>query len=108
MSPLASQDSLPSAGVLPVGLQDPRVGPATIVRNHEAVLRFTEQVFPRAKIIVEEGSDPENGDDEYFVISVGTPGDVSDLVVRHGQWHQLLRQTVPETAKLYRLLLDVQ
>ena len=80
----------------------------SIVHDHQMALRFTSEVFSDSKIIVEEESDPENGDDVYFVIRVATTGQVDDLVIRHKQWHQLLREAVRETAKAYRLLLDVQ
>jgi len=82
--------------------------PPCTIRNHAAILQATAELFPAAQVTVEVESDPEGGDEEFFAVCVATPGEVNDLVARHGKWHSRKREIAPETASFYRLLLDIQ
>ncbi len=81
--------------------------PTLTLRNHNAILELTAELFPKAKITVSEESDPEIEDDEYFVITVETPGSVGELVKCHREWHCRIVKVAQETAIAYRLSLDI-
>lgn len=94
----AAQNEMPSRRFVP---------PTIVVRNHDAVLRFTSQLFPAARISVTQEADPEIENDEYFAILVETPGSVDHVVALHREWHNRIGSIAPETSRCYRLLLDI-
>ena len=99
--PLSNPHLASSAGVPLPGAS------ALTLWNHDAVLLMTADVFPRGKIEIGTGIDPEIEGDEYVVVSVTTPGNVTELVARDGEWHRRLREVVGSRASSYRLDLSV-
>jgi hypothetical protein len=84
------------------------VAPPVVVRNHEAILRLTAEIFPAGEIAVTEEIDPEIPGPEYFVVNVRTSGEIRELVAKDGQWHHRIWDVAPETASSYRLSLGVE
>jgi hypothetical protein len=76
------------------------------IRNHEAILKMTEDVFPGAKVDVEQSVDPEIENYEHIAIVVVTKGDVDELVAGNREWHRRLRAAAPDTARHYVLSLS--
>src|SRR5688572_13252309 len=80
--------------------------PEVAIRDHEAILKMTEDVFPGAKIDVEESVDPEIENYEHIAIVVVTKRGVDELVVGNREWHKRLRAAAPDTARHYVLSLS--
>ena len=95
-----------SVGQVPDSNANP--SPALVIRNHVAILAMTAEVFPGGKIEVEEGVDPEIEDETYLVVNVTTSDDVRQAVARNIEWHRRLREVACQTARSYRLSLDLR
>jgi hypothetical protein len=108
MTPLTTPEASLARSPEGFDLQIAAASPAVAVRNHQAILQCTTEVFPGAKIDVEEAADPEIEGDEYLVVLVTTRGEARDIAARHREWHRRVRAVAPQTAGSYRLLLDVQ
>jgi len=111
MIPTSTSDAVITEAVLPVRATLPEAtvpGPAQVIRNHRAILESTAEIFPGAKIDVEEAVDPEIEGDPYLVIMVTTSGEVPEIVARHREWHFRIWEVAPQTAHAYRLCLDVR
>jgi len=106
MTPITSAADAPPEANLHALATEP-LGSTEQKWNHDAILKMTAELFPKARIVVSEESDPEVDDDEYFAVLVETPGSVDDVVALHREWHDRIGSIAPETANFYRLLLDI-
>jgi len=76
------------------------------MRNHEAILKMTEEVFPGVAIRIDEVPDPEIENFEHLAVVVVIRGDVEQLLAGNREWHQRLRGVAPEAARHYVLSLS--
>ena len=77
------------------------------MRNHEAILKLTSEVFSTDQIVVTHELDPEIVGKEYLVVSVKTQGEMPELLAKDSQWHHRIWDVAPETASYYCLSLDL-
>jgi hypothetical protein len=91
-----------------VNIDSGAIAPPVVLRNHEAILKLTAELFPGGEITVTEEVDPEIPGPEYFVINVRTNGEVPELVAKDGDWHHRIWDVAAETASSYRLSLGVE
>ena len=103
-----SRDDLTTAESPVVVLDGVAIAPPVVVRNHEAILRLTGEIFPASEIAVTEEVDAEIPGPEYFVVNVRTSGEIRALVAKDGEWHHRIWDVAPETASSYRLSLGVE
>jgi hypothetical protein len=98
-----------TASQSPIAILDgAAIAPPQVLRNHDAILRLTAEIFPRGEISVTEEVDAETPGPEYFVVNVKTSGEIQELVAKDGEWHHRLWDVAPQTASSYRLSLGVE
>lgn len=78
------------------------------VIEHAAVLACTREIFQHAKVAISEGTDPENGDESYFVVAVESKDGIDAIIAKHAEWHREVLKVAPKSAVFYRLTLDAQ
>jgi hypothetical protein len=109
MSTVATSSNDSAADELPSVIVDSAaVAPPVVLRNHEAILKLTAEIFPGGEIAVTEELDAEIAGPEYFVVNVKTQGEIGILVAKDGEWHHRIWEVAPETASSYRLSLGVE
>lgn len=69
------------------------------------VLGISHEMFA-GEISVETESDPEWPAEPYFAISVQASGTPKELLEREFQWHQRVRELVPESLNSLRLSIQ--
>jgi hypothetical protein len=107
MSTAADSSNEAASTELPIVFDTDAVAPPVVLRNHEAILKLTAEIFPGAVIAVSVELDAEIPGPEYFVINVRTQGEIRELVAKDGEWHHRIWDVAPETASSYRLSLGV-
>jgi len=68
-------------------------------------IRLTQSLFP-GQVRVEVEEDPELPDASYLVFNVTAEGTLVDVVNRRMQWHEQVRELIPERAQRLRLSVD--
>jgi hypothetical protein len=78
---------------------------ATGVDTMAKAIRLTQSLFP-GQVRVEVEQDPELPDDSYLVFNVAAEGTLAEIVSRRLQWHDQVRELLPERAQRIRLSVD--
>ena len=68
-------------------------------------IRLTQALFP-GQVRVEVEEDPELPDATYLVFNVTAEGTLAEIVDRRMQWHDRVRELIPERAQRLRLSVD--
>ncbi len=108
MSLASSQAAALAAIELPVTTLDGEpVTHAASLRDYQAILKLTAEVFASDQITVAHEFDPEIASKEYWVVSVKTQSELPDLLAKDSEWHHRIWEVAPETASAYCLSLDL-
>ncbi len=70
-------------------------------------IRLTQELFP-GQVRVEVEQDPEIPDDSYLVFNVAAEGTVPDIVKRRLEWHNQVRELIPDRAQRLRLSVEAR
>lgn len=68
-------------------------------------IRLTQSLFP-GEVRVEVEEDPELPDASYLVFNVTAEGTLAEIVNRRMQWHEQIRELIPDRAQRLRLSVD--